>query len=189
MQVSLKVDGQVAATGSLDTAQPHQPIRMQLPAWSGNHTVEIEATPALSGLAFSIVQQSWLPWIQQPSQGLEVQASLAGKLVVGQSQDLQVAVAGPAGKRVEVSLGLPAGVTLDEASLSDLQSNGQISSWKNLGDRVLLSGIVLNGGSALLHLPVTPGLAGELQSGPTQVWPEGESGLLYTQVPSVWSIL
>ncbi len=116
VEVALYVDGAEVARSKLDPSQPLVPAALLARGTGSDPTVELRATPATAGLAWSMRLRSYVPWSEEDRlPGVDVEVSVPS-LRVGRSGDLRIEVAAPAGVAVELEQGLPPGITLDPAA-------------------------------------------------------------------------
>lgn len=189
VRVRVDVDGAEVGAAVLDPKAPHAPVRILAPALAGlgDRAVTITATPAVPGLAFTAVARAYVPWVQSPPAGVDLQVERP-TLAVGQRAELGLSLAGPAGQSFDVRVGLPAGVDPDRAALDALVANGVARSWHAEDGRVTLRGVVTAGGVWRAGLPVTPTLAGTLLADASDVRPAGGGVPAFTRVPERWII-
>ena len=187
--IVVTVDGAEVGRAVLDPKQPHAPVRIVAPGLGGvgAHTVVVTSTPAVPGLAFTARARDYLPWSQAAPAGLDLSVTRP-TLTVGTRAVLGVAVAGPAGAVVDVSIGLPAGVDPDRAALDALVYAASIVSWRAEEGRVTLRGVRLDGGAWRGEVAVTPTLAGALLADAARVWPAGDPAQAFARVPERWTI-
>ncbi len=185
--VILEVDGQEAGRGLLDTAHPHQPLHLSVEDYQGAHDLRISTEPPVPGLAWNLVQRSYLPWEQAAPRGLDIQVN-PGSLSVGMPGSLAVRVAGPVDARVTVEIGLPPSVTADPTLLAELSNRGAFASYHVQDGQVRLDGVVLEGGAASLELGLSATVSGQLWAGSSKVFVEGSPEQAFVRVPSQWSI-
>ena len=178
--VRLEVDGQPAGEASLDPAAPYQAITLSGPAVEapGPHQVRLVADPPVPGLAFTLNATTYLPWTQQVAAGLDVTVT-PGPLRVGESTTVTIAVAGPADALVDLDIGLPAGVSVDKATLP---SDG---TWQVEDGALHATAVPLTDGRWSATVRATPEIAGMVQTGPTVVAAGGER---FIRVPTTWSV-
>ncbi len=187
--VRVEVDGAEVGRAVLDPAQPYAPVRIVGPglAGLGEHRVTVVSEPPVAGLAFTALARDYVPWVQAPVGGLDLQVSRPS-LVVGQRADLVVNVSAPSGIALDLSVGLPAGVEPDATTLDALVESGRAASWRAEDGRVTLTGLRTDGGAWSATLPVTPTLAGALLADATRVWPSGDPSAAFSRVPERWTI-
>jgi hypothetical protein len=187
--IRVTVDGVEVGRAVLNPAQPHAPVRVVAPGLrgAGEHAVSVVSEPAVPGLAFTAVARDHVPWTQSPAAGLDLSVARPA-LVAGQRAELQVAVAGPADRTFDASIGLAAGVEPDAVALDALVSAGRLTSWRAASGRVDLRGLRTEGGVWRGVLPVTPTLAGDLLADASRVWPAGDPTQAFERVPERWVI-
>ncbi len=187
--VRVEVDGAEVGRAVLDPAQPHAPVRIVAPglAGAGERRVTVTSEPAVPGLAFTAVARSYLPWTQAAPAGLDLQVTRPA-LVAGVRAELGVAVAGPAGRELDVSIGVPAGVEPDAAALDEAVRGGRFVSWRAEEGRVTLRGVRTDGGAWSGTVPVTPTLSGTLLADVSRVWPAGQPSAVFERVPERWVV-
>jgi hypothetical protein len=191
VKVTLSKDGTVLATGELtpETLKSVLVLEADAPGSSGAHTWAVRAEPPLAGLGYTLGLVAYVPWKASEGGGLELQAKLSDELQVGRAADVSLTAAYPAGTRVTLRYGLPAGVQHDTPSLDALVSAGTISRYET------------EDGAVTLHLPpvqsgdvweatfrVIPTLAGSLQAQPTSLEVDGQPGTKKQFVPKAWAI-
>ena len=164
VELNLSIDGEIAQTRMLELGGGFAPQRMEVPAPStpGSHRYTIQATPKVSGLAYSLERSAWLPWSTPEDAGFSVQVQTPTTATVGRPATVQVQAAAPAGERFELSIELPVGVELGEHRAAE-----------GLGvDLVSRQGVVTmevdplsEGQSFAVDLDLIPTMAGELQWG------------------------
>ncbi|MFN7143071.1 MAG: hypothetical protein ACK4YP_04800, partial [Myxococcota bacterium] len=187
--VRVEVDGVEVGRAVLDPKQPHAPVHVVAPGLTGlgDHTVTVRSEPAVPGLAFTALARDYVPWTQAAPAGLELRVTRP-TLEVGRRAELTVDVAGPAGRRFDVSVGLPAGVDPDRDALDALVRAGRMASWSAEDGRVTLAGVTTEGGAWSGAVPVTPTLAGTLLADASRVWPSGEPASAFVRVPERWTV-
>lgn len=187
--IRVEVDGVEVGRGVLDPSQPHAPVRIMGAALTGlaEHRVTVTSEPAVPGLAFTAVARDYVPWVQLPAAGLDLQVSRPA-LVVGQPASLGLSVSAPAGVALDVSLGLPAGVEPDATALDALVASNRAASWRGEDGRITITGVRTEGGAWSATIPVTPTLAGVLLADAARVWPSGQPDSAYARVPERWTI-
>lgn len=185
VKLTLTVDGQPVATGLLDAKQPHQPVRLEAPGVTGSHLVKIESDPPVPGLAFALAQRSYLPWVQAEPKGLDVALAAPRDLRNGQTASMEVFVAGPAGRRVTVQVGLPVPVTVERRGLEEMQQSGKIEGFQVRDGLLTIDGLLLDQGAARFPVTVTPTLSGVFQTEASSVALDGAS---FVRVPTAWSV-
>ncbi|HND30661.1 MAG TPA: hypothetical protein PLA94_11710, partial [Myxococcota bacterium] len=185
--VILEVDGKEVGRGLLDTAHPHQPLHLSVEDYRGAHDLRISTEPPVPGLAWNLVQRSYLPWEQESPRGLDIQVTPSA-LAVGTPGTLGVRVAGPVGARVTVELGLPPSVTADPTSLEKMKNNGQCSAYHVQDGQVRLEGMTLNDGGASFELGLSATVSGQLWAGASRVMVEDNPESAFVRVPGQWSI-
>lgn len=185
--VILSMDGKEVGRGLLDPAQPHQPLHLGVEDYRGAHDLRISTEPPVPGLAWNLVQRSYLPWEQALPRGLDLQVT-PSVLAVGTPGTMAVRVAGPVDARVTVELGLPPSVTADPTSLEALKNSGLCSATHVQDGQVRLEGVVLNGGAASLELGLSATVSGQLWAGASRVYVDGNPQADFVRVPKQWSI-
>jgi len=187
--VKVQVDGVDYARGVLDPTQPHAPVRIVGPGLAGiaDHRITVLSEPAVPGLAFTAVARDYVPWEQAAPAGLDLVVT-RGDLVVGAPTSLAVSVSAPTGVPLDLSVGLPAGVEPDAATLDALVSEGRMAGWKAEDGRVTLTGLRTEAGAWSATLRVTPTLAGSLLADATRVYPSGQPEAAFARVPERWGV-
>lgn len=185
--VILAMDGKEVGRGLLDPAHPHQPLHLSVEDYRGAHDLRITTEPPVPGLAWNLVQRSYLPWEQASPRGLDLQVT-PSPLAVGTPGTMAVRVAGPVDARVTVELGLPPSVTADPTSLEALKNSGLCSATHVQDGQVRLEGVVLNGGAASLELGLSATVSGQLWAGASRVYVDGNPQADFVRVPKQWSI-
>jgi hypothetical protein len=178
VSIRLLMDGAEVGKGALDPQHPHQAVRLEAPGQAGVHSLQIIADPPVPGLAFSLVQRSYLPWEQANPAGLDLSVKIPQNLSVGQAATVTVTVAGPATALTDLDIGLPVALTVDAPSLGGL-------SYRIRDGNLHIDDLALTGGSASFSFTVTPTLSGSFSSGPSQVNTRGSS---FVRVPAVWQV-
>jgi hypothetical protein len=97
-------------------------------------------------------------------------------------------VSAPTGVALDLSVGLPAGVEPDAATLDALVSAGRMAAWKGEDGRVTLTGLRTEAGAWSATIVVTPTLAGSLLADATRVYPSGQPGAAFARVPERWGV-
>ena len=168
VRLTLRVDGNAVAQGSVDPAQPRVPAVLSArPADLAGTQLEIVAEPATVGLSFVVDQRSWLPWTgTEALAGVDIEVE-QGVLRAGQEGTLTFTIAAPSQTAVTVVQGLPSGMAVDADRLA--QTSG-VQSADVQQDRFTFATRPASAG-AILEIPVTitPTYAGEMISRPLEV--------------------
>lgn len=183
--IQLFADDVPVGQGALDPKQKHAPVLLSVPGAA--HTLRVEATPAVPGLAFTAVATSWVPWTAQAPRGLELRVTPPSNPRLGARDTLQLDISGPTGVTADVDIALPAGVDMGDvtALTAALASSGTGSATTEEG-ALHLRGVTLQNGLWSVALPVTTTLAGSLQSGASLVTlSDGET---FAALPSTWVV-
>ncbi|HHO51063.1 MAG TPA: hypothetical protein ENK18_09385 [Deltaproteobacteria bacterium] len=183
IDLSLSVGGAQVATARLDPTQPRVPAVLIAPP--GDGVLSLEATPPIAGLAVVATRRSWVPWSDAdliPGVDLDVEL---GPMAAGQQGTMTISVAAPAGSRLVLEQGLPAGAVLGPQASSIAQAAGvQLEVYP---DRIVLETRALQPGEILeLELPVSPAFAGRFQTAPLQVSVDG--GPRRALAPATWQV-
>mgnify|MGYP000430157257 CR=1 FL=1 len=180
--VSLALDGQAAASATLDPSQPGVPAALTASA-KGAKTLTLTASPEVPGLTFVATRRSWVPWgNQQGLAGIDVEVDL-GTPRVGQEGTVTLSVSAPKGTAVTLEQGLPAGASVDTVALGQLDT---VRSHEVRQDRVILTTRPLGAGEVLkVPLRVTPAFAGRFATVPLKVGAEGQEALVE---PVRWTV-
>lgn len=182
--ITLYADDAPVGQGALDPKQKHAPVRLAVPGAA--HTLRVEASPAVPGLAFTAVSTSWVPWVQPEARGLELRVTPPARPLLGRKDTLRVEIAGPTGASADVDIDLPAGVDLADVLALNAALSATSGTATTEEGAVHLRGLTLVNGAWSADLPVTPTLGGSLQSGAAVVTlSDGET---FTSLPSTWVV-
>ncbi len=166
VKVRLTVDGQELLERDMTLAGNYAPLiaKAPAPALAGPHRYEIEATPAVPGLAFTLTQTAYLPWKGDTgSDGFGLKVTLEGTPTVGETLPCRLQAAVPGGEPFEVELELPAGVEVERSSLQALLDQGSITAFDTSRGHLEISGPALASGAVFdATVELVPTLAGEL---------------------------
>jgi hypothetical protein len=160
------------ATAAVMTDMPH-----------GNTDWTLTAANTTVGVTWVATLDSRIPWTDEPAlKGVEVELDL-GKPRAGIEHKVGVAIAGPTGPSIEVTIGLPPGASVDEASIQLIESIDEV---RALSDRVYLKTRPLKAEEVLdIDLPITFAFAGSFHAAPTTVSMERFEG---EERPPIWVI-
>ena len=188
IEVVLSLDGNPVTRGTIDAARLRDvlPLLAAAPA-AGSHRWQLEAKPPTPGLAFALVQTSYVAWNAAPGHGLELAAPPPAELRVGKPATMVLHAAAPSGGELRIHQGLPAGVQVDGASLDKLVGEGTLSSWHFVDGAVELVAPALQPGQTFAAAyRVVPTLAGALRA-PASTLSVGAAGA-YELPPAVWTV-
>jgi hypothetical protein len=178
--VHLLVDGAEVANATLDASHPHAPVTLPAALPAGPHQVEVRSEPALPGLAVSLVLEGWLPWAPSAPAGVDLQVRVPA-LSVGIPGTLALTASGPAEQRLDLEIGLPAGVVATPGVLN--------ADFVKAVDGVLhIRGLKTEGGRAELSIPVVASLAGTLHPDASRVTMAGREDSPYILAPAAWTV-
>jgi hypothetical protein len=182
VEVVLTVDGAEVARATLDPSQPLVPATLIARGTAADPQVEIRASSAAVGLAWSARLRSYVPWSEGDTlPGVDVDVSIPA-LRVGATSALRIDVAAPGGVPVELEQGLPPGITLDPAAWS-VPAGARV----DVGaDRLLIHLPPRGPGeTSSLVLPMDAAFAGTFTTGPLVV---GAAGREVVSRPETWTI-
>lgn len=166
VQVRLSVDGKEVLEQDMNLAGNYAPLvaKAPAPALAGPHRYELEAVPAVPGLAFTLTQTAYLPWKGDPgSEGFGLKVSILGTPTVGETLPCRLQAAVPGGEAFVVELELPAGVEVERASLQALQEQGSITAFDTRDGWLEFHGPALSSGAVFdATVELVPTLGGEL---------------------------
>ncbi len=183
--LAVRVDGVLVRERPLDPRGQHEPVVVVLPALTGAgaHSVQIEASPPIPGLGFSLEQWHWVPW-EAPAlrEGLDLRVEAPREATVGLRSPCRLIAALPAGQPARVQLELPAGVEVD---LESVRASGVALDGVRLDADVLTLRLeaVAQGATVAVGFDLLPTLAGTLHWGAARV--ELVDGLLEVPVGSM----
>lgn len=189
VEIAVKKDGVVVATGVLDATNRRDALTIEAPAGgvAGAHTWEVVATPAVPGLGFSLALDSWVPWDKDTVEnGLEL--ALPAKLdgAVGKPLAVAINAIAPAGMELHIRQALPTGVQVDTPSLDALVSAGTITRFVVADGSVDLYVDAMDPGEVFTaSYRVIPTLAGTLHTTASTIEAGGNS---FVVPPTAWSI-
>lgn len=186
VNVVVKVDGKEATRGSLDPAQPRAPITLVLPMDAAGHAVEVSAEPAVAGLAWQLRRRTWVDTAPLPPGGVDLRVEVP-VLARNSPGRVGVSLTAPSGSYVDLSVGLPAGVVVDETALRPTFASPAPTIWQQDGE-LRLSGIFVDNGAWSTSIPVVASVTGTLHAGPTRATVRSNPGEPLVQAPVTWSI-
>ena len=176
VRVVLERDGKPVVEGTLNGERLKDVVTLEAtsPGSSGKHRWTVRADPPRPGLAFAMSLVAWVPWKDEPGAGLELVTKWPGTAKVGEAATVGLSVATPPNLATTLRLALPAGFQADGPSLAELVAAERITRFE------------LEDGAVVMHLPpargvqswegsvrVVPTLAGTLQTGASELAPEG----------------
>jgi hypothetical protein len=174
VQISLSLDGKPVAQGTFDRKKLRDVLVLEGPVAAGSagaHEWRVEAEPAVPGLGYSLVLQSFVPWEKSPVTGgleLSLPAEVSG--AVGKPVELAVTAVAPSAMELHLTHALPAGVQVDRPSLEALVSAGTISRFEIADGKVDLYIPALQPGQIFsAKYRAIPTLAGKLQSAASRI--------------------
>ncbi len=169
--LAVRVGGELVHELNLDPSGGLEPQTVPLPApvGAGIHSVEIEASPPIAGLAFGLEHRVWVPWkVGAMHQGLDLRVEAPPSGVVGQRSPCRLMVALPEGEAAELQLELPAGIEVDldsvrasGAELRRVRQDGAVLTFDLQGAR--------QGATVAVGFDLIPTLGGTLGWGAARV--------------------
>ncbi len=190
--LTLERDGVVVAEGRIDASKLQEVVSLDADASgsSGRHQWSVKAVPAVPGLGYSFTLVSYTPWKDEPGGGLELKTTVPTAMRVGQAAELELVASMPAGLGSSLRLALPAGVQTDTNQLDGLVAANTISRFETEDGAVTLHlNPLAPGASFSAKVRVIPTLAGKLQSGPSQLGPDGQSvASMKAFAPQTWVV-
>jgi hypothetical protein len=182
VEVVLLVDGVEQDRRKLDPSQPRSPAVL-IAGETG--AIELRTEPAVPGLAFVATLHSWVPWSASDTlRGVDVEVD-ASDLRVGEDGTVTVTLAAPQGVSLVVEQGLPAGASVDEASLV----LGAVTDWRVATDRVRFVTRPFTAGEVMeITIPVRPAFAGRFGTVPLTVEQRGNEATRTAMAPLVWNV-
>jgi hypothetical protein len=191
VRVTLERDGVALAESSLGADKLKEVLTVTASAAgsAGPHRWTVRADPAVPGLGFALTLSAWVPWKDEPGGGLELTVEVPEELRVGVASALTLTAAAPSGVETVLRLNLPAGVQPDGASLEALVRASTVRRYETEDGAVRLYLPAAQSGSSWTgELKVVPTLEGRLQSGASQLAPEGKPALARSFAPRTWVI-
>ncbi len=189
--LTLERDGKVLAEGSIDASKLQEVISLDADATgsSGKHTWSVKANPPVPGLGYSLSLVAYTPWRDTPGGGLELTTTLPEKLEVGKAADVLLTASMPGGMSTKLRLALPAGVQTDSAQLNKLVAANTIYRFETEDGAVTMHVPPLTNGAVFTAaVRVIPTLGGRLQSGASQLEPEGRHLNMKSFAPRTWVV-
>jgi hypothetical protein len=189
IEIAIKKDGAVIASGVLDGTNRRDALRLEAPAGglAGAHTWEVVATPPVPGLGFSLALDSWVPWpLDTVEHGLELALPAEITGAVGKPATITLTAVAPGGIDLHIRQALPTGVQIDTPSLEALVEAGTISSFTAADGSLDLYVPALDPGELFTaKYRVVPTLAGTLHTTASSI----EAGPAHFDVPpTTWTI-
>ena len=190
-EIQLALDGEVVATGVLETAKLRDTLVLEVSAAAarGAHRWTVSATPPLAGLGFSFALRTWVPWIPDRRPGLELKIDVAGPARVGRPVAVVTSAAAPARSRLIIEHALAAGVQVDDRSLQRLVQDRTITRYESEAGRLVLHSPPLKEGrpfSASYRL--IPTLSGKLHTSASSVRVAGDERSIRYRAPTPWGV-
>ena len=179
------------AEGSIDASKLQEVISLDADATgsSGKHTWSVKANPPVPGLGYSLSLVAYTPWRDTPGGGLELTTTLPEKLEVGKAADVLLTASMPGGMSTKLRLALPAGVQTDSAQLNKLVAANTIYRFETEDGAVTMHVPPLTNGAVFTAaVRVIPTLGGRLQSGASQLEPEGRHLNMKSFAPRTWVV-
>lgn len=190
--VTLARDGQPVGSRSLSGDDLRELSILDLPAEGarGAHRWSVAADPPVPGLGFSLTLQTWVPWEARPRvNSLELAVQTPARPQVGQASPVRVTAAAPAGRPLRFTMGLPAGVQVDEDELQGLVNAGTLAGFEAEDGSVAFTVPALDPGQTFdAAFSVIPTLGGALASGPMSLGLAGADADAAVLAPTVWRI-
>jgi hypothetical protein len=177
-EAQLWIDGAMASAGALDPTDPGAPVVLR-GAVTAAGEARLVLEPPVDGVVWTAVRRSWVPL--DPSSaglaGVEVEVR-AEELQAGVEGTLSLAVSAPAGVRLTIEQGLPAGATVDAE-----RATGGVATV--LPDRVRIEVAAAGGGVHEIGLPVTPAFGGRFTTAPLRITVDGGASGVWA--PMAWT--
>lgn len=188
VKIRLTKDGTEVLSGALDSKIAHQRLALSANVSNavGSHDWKVEATPAVAGLGFTLVVESYVPWPVSERTDLALEVDVERDAKVGRTANVEIRVGAPPSTRVKVRHGLPAGVRPDVSTLVREQSQGRLESYEVDAAGVTLTFRVPTG-DAPIRYGVVPSFAGKLHAPASSVEIIGRNQTLY-EPPAVWTV-
>jgi len=165
--VTLTLDGKEVARQALDPSQPKEPAVLLAKPGARDPQIGLTVEPAVPGLVYVASLASWVPWTgDEQLYGVEVEVE-AEPFRVGHDSTITLYLSAPSGYTLTVDQGLPAGVTVDELALAEVDGlvDRRVST-----DRVTLETRKFRAGEVIeVPLVVRPAFAGRFSTGPLVV--------------------
>ncbi|MBI4816060.1 MAG: hypothetical protein HY791_07380 [Deltaproteobacteria bacterium] len=172
VEVLLSMDGRVLAAGQLSAGRRQDRLVMEAPVGlGGRHDFSISATPAFSGLSYTLSLESFSPWPRAADVRIELPRSFESgrKAAVALTTPLP-----PSAAVVEVPL--PPGFWVDPSGLDGLVRTAQLSSHRIDTDRARLEVPAAVGPELSIELIVVPSVSGRFHTQPVRVYSVDEPG-------------
>lgn len=184
VEVSLLLDGQIVARGTVDPGQPKLPVRLMAQPGAGAHTITLQTASEVPGLGFAATLRDWVPWTgSEALPGVDVEVDV-GPMRLGREGTVTVTLAAPSGVGVDVVVPLPAGAQVDAASVRD--PAGAVTATVR-PDAVLLHARPFGAGEIVsVTIPVQPAFAGRFATAPVQVSADRGAGVALA--PPAWTV-
>jgi hypothetical protein len=184
VDVSLLLDGQIVARGTVDPSQPKLPARLTAQPGAGAHTITLQTASEVPGLGFAATLRDWVPWTgAEALTGVDVEVDV-GRMRLGREGTVTVTLAAPSGSALDVVLALPAGAQGDPGAVQD--EAGAVTATVR-PDAVLLHTRAFGAGEILtVTVPVQPAFAGRFSTAPVQVAADG--GGWASLAPATWTV-
>lgn len=170
--IRLEADGQELARATLDPSQPHAPVSLHAALDGARHALRIASDPPVAGLAWSLERRAWVDRAPPRPGGLDLALTVPA-LSRNVEGPLQLSLSAPEDARVDLDLGLPAGVKADPVALDALVREGRIAGWWAEDGRLRLRGALASGGNFSASIPVRASFGGSLQAPPSRVVVQG----------------
>lgn len=192
IEVKVSQDGRVLSSGVLegDRLKDVVVLEADLPTAAGAHQYQIEATPAVPGLGYTLQLRYYVPWKEEErAQGLELMVDVAKDAAAGRPTDVALRGIAPDGAAVLIHHALPAGVLPDKGSLEALVQAGTIESYTTPDGAVdLVVPEREQGQSLLLRYRVVPTLAGKLHATASSISLQNEPDQIRYVPPATWIV-
>lgn len=192
VQVKLTMDGRVLTEGELSGAKLKEVLYLDapIPSPAGGHTMVVEATPPVPGLGFALSVRHYVPWAAEAQeQGMELSLDLSKDARVGHPIDVTLRAIAPAGMALSIRQALPAGVQVDQKSLSDLVSDGTLIRYDTEDGAVTLEAPSRRQGQTFTaKYRVIPTLAGTLHTSASSLSPLNRKDQVFYVPPTVWHV-
>ncbi|MBA3539062.1 MAG: hypothetical protein H0T79_05495, partial [Deltaproteobacteria bacterium] len=189
VKITLLMDGTEIASGQLDRAALRDVLALEAaaPGIAGTHEWKVIAEPAVPGLGYALVLNSWVPWRKETTnQGLELALPARVDGNVGKASELTITAIAPSGTDLHITQALPAGVQVDTPSLQALVTANAITRFELSDGKLELFVHALDPGQTFTaKYKVIPTLAGTLHSAASQI--EQGASAFHVQ-PTTWII-
>jgi hypothetical protein len=188
--IALALDDHEVATSTLDRQALRESLALEaaVPAGvAGSHHWKITATPAVPGLAYALVIQSWVPWPKEAmNKGLELALPPAMTGTVGKPIEVAITATAPAGSPIHITEALPAGVQIDTPSVQKLVTDGAIERFETSDGKLELFVPALQPGALFTgKFKVIATLAGTLHASASEI---EQNGVAFHVPPTTWTI-